>query len=210
MNYISLFTGIGGFDIALDRQGFNCVMQVEKDEQATNVLRRHWSPVPKHDDVTTFSKDMISEPVDIICGGFPCFVAGTLILTQSGYVPIEDVTIGDLVLTHNLRFKKVIQVMKRESNETVCLSGVGGKITTTSEHPFFSVVSKRNWSAGSNGKNTFSTPLWIKAQDMVGRYWLSPCIFPTIDMPNFDIKEREKIPCNFTEDFFLVFGFMVR
>lgn len=36
-------------------------------------------------------------------GSCPCFPAGTLIITKRGFVPIEDVVVGDLVLTHKNR-----------------------------------------------------------------------------------------------------------
>ncbi|WP_172664050.1 Hint domain-containing protein [Propionibacterium freudenreichii] len=38
--------------------------------------------------------------MDVICGGSPCFVAGTSVLTHDGLRPIEDVQVGDLVWTH--------------------------------------------------------------------------------------------------------------
>lgn len=46
------------------------------------------------------------EPVDIITFGSPCFPPGTLVLTENGYIPIENVKIGMRVLTHKGRWKK--------------------------------------------------------------------------------------------------------
>lgn len=71
MKYGSLFSGVGGFDLGLDAAGWRCAWQVEKDRQARAVLRRHWSDVPKHEDVCDVGADQL-EPVDLICGGFPC------------------------------------------------------------------------------------------------------------------------------------------
>jgi len=72
INYISLFTGVGGFDLGFDRASMNCVLQVEQDNQALEVLRKHWPDVPKMTDVRDVTRESIIGPVDLICGGFPC------------------------------------------------------------------------------------------------------------------------------------------
>jgi DNA (cytosine-5)-methyltransferase 1 len=76
MKYISLFSGIGGFDLGFDRAGMECVLQVEKDEKARAVLAYHWPDVPRMELVEDVTRDNIKklgiETVDLICGGFPC------------------------------------------------------------------------------------------------------------------------------------------
>jgi len=71
MKYVSLFTGVGGFDLGLDRAGMECVLQVEQDKYALRVLRRHWGSVPKMEDVRDVKAD-VAGGVDLIAGGFPC------------------------------------------------------------------------------------------------------------------------------------------
>jgi len=71
MKYGSLFSGIGGFDLGFDRAGMQCTWQVEINEHARSVLKRHWSDVPKYEDVKNVGKREL-ESVDLICGGFPC------------------------------------------------------------------------------------------------------------------------------------------
>lgn len=76
MRFVSLFAGVGGFDLGFERAGWTCVGQVEIDKHARAVLERHWPGVPKHDDVTTAMEwaDGIGlrGTVDVVCGGFPC------------------------------------------------------------------------------------------------------------------------------------------
>jgi DNA (cytosine-5)-methyltransferase 1 len=71
VKYGSLFSGVGGFDLGFDRAGMECAWQVEYDDKARSVLERHWPDVTKHEDVCNVGKENL-EPVDVICGGFPC------------------------------------------------------------------------------------------------------------------------------------------
>jgi DNA (cytosine-5)-methyltransferase 1 len=70
--FISLFAGIGGFDLGFERAGMYCVLQVEKDQNCRTVLKHHWSNVDRWGTVETFGKAIYRESVDLICGGFPC------------------------------------------------------------------------------------------------------------------------------------------
>jgi DNA (cytosine-5)-methyltransferase 1 len=68
----SLFAGIGGFDLGLERALMRCAWQVEIDDKARSVLERHWPDVNRSVcDVTKAGRHNL-RPVDLICGGFPC------------------------------------------------------------------------------------------------------------------------------------------
>lgn len=69
----SLFSGIGGFDLAASRVwGWDCVRwQVEIDPWAQRVLAKHWPNVPRFGDIRELTGEEL-EPVELICGGFPC------------------------------------------------------------------------------------------------------------------------------------------
>jgi DNA (cytosine-5)-methyltransferase 1 len=71
MIYGSLFSGIGGFDLALDWVGMQCAWQVEIDKYCTKILTKHWPSVPKFRDIKDCGINNLSY-VDVICGGWPC------------------------------------------------------------------------------------------------------------------------------------------
>jgi len=71
MKFISLFAGIGGLDLGLERAGMECVAQVEIDDFCQKVLTKHWPSVPKYKDVRDVGKHNLPT-ADLICGGFPC------------------------------------------------------------------------------------------------------------------------------------------
>ena len=71
LTFGSLFAGIGGFDLGFEAAGMQCRWQVEKDADARALLARRYPHAVQRDDVRTSGATNL-EPVDVICGGFPC------------------------------------------------------------------------------------------------------------------------------------------
>lgn len=71
MTFGSLFAGIGGIDLGLERAGWEVRWQVEIDDFATRALEQHWPGVPRHRDVREVGAHNL-ERVDLVAGGFPC------------------------------------------------------------------------------------------------------------------------------------------
>jgi DNA (cytosine-5)-methyltransferase 1 len=76
-NAVSLFAGVGGFDLALERNGVKVVASVEIDKKASAVLAKHFPHSQLFDDVCTVTgKDLINAGFNpttgVIVGGFPC------------------------------------------------------------------------------------------------------------------------------------------
>lgn len=85
LRVLSLFAGIGGFDLGLERTGgFETVAFCEIDPFCQRVLAKHWPGVPCYDDVRTLTGEALRADgivPDVIVGGFPCqdiSVAGAL------------------------------------------------------------------------------------------------------------------------------------
>ena len=71
MIFGSLFSGIGGLDLACESVGWRCAWQVEIDPFCRAVLAKHWPDVERFADVREVGSDRLV-PVNVIVGGFPC------------------------------------------------------------------------------------------------------------------------------------------
>ena len=133
--FVSLFAGIGGFDLGLESQGHTCVGQVEIDKHAQKILKKHWPHVPLHDDVRTAidwakENDLIGR-VDIVCGGFPCqdvSVAGKRAGAGSG--------------TRSGLFWDAIRFAQEVKAQTVILENVPGLLSSNNGRDFGIVLTE--------------------------------------------------------------------
>jgi hypothetical protein len=140
-----------------------------------------------------------------------CFGAGTLVTTDQGQQPIEDVRPGTLVLTHQGRWRPVTALHEREA-ETVTLLGHGhpGLVTTT-EHPFLSTTSqlvRRNDTPTRWRALVFADPSWVPAGRLPGRYWATPAVFPLAEVPVVDTPKGKgrRISVTVTPDLLRLVG----
>lgn len=97
--------------------------------------------------------------VGIACGA-SCFVAGTKVKTEDGYKSIQNVKLGDYILTHNKKYKKVTNTITKythdllEVNQNIC----------TLDHKFYVVDAKNVKSV--NDTNIHDYAFWVEAKDL--------------------------------------------
>jgi len=72
MNHASLFSGIGGFDLAAKWIGWDNIFQVEKDPWCQSILAKHFPNTERYLDIKEFRGEKYRGSVDVISGGFPC------------------------------------------------------------------------------------------------------------------------------------------
>lgn len=75
--HLSLFSGIGGLDLAAEWAGFTTVGQCEWAEYPTKILEKHWPDVPRWRDIHDLTGEDFRartglRTVDVVSGGFPC------------------------------------------------------------------------------------------------------------------------------------------
>jgi DNA (cytosine-5)-methyltransferase 1 len=76
MRMLSLFSGIGGIDLAAQWAGIETVAFCEIDPFCQKVLRKHWPEVPIFPDIKQLTKEVLDDAgitgIDVVAGGFPC------------------------------------------------------------------------------------------------------------------------------------------
>jgi intein/homing endonuclease len=169
----SLFSGSGGFELAGVLQGIVPVWSSEIEPYPIAVTSSRFPSIKHLGDVKNIDGSKI-EPVDIITFGSPCFPAGTLVQTNRGLLPIENVRVKDKVLTHTNSWKKVELVGSKMTDKIVELNIMGSPVMeTTTNHPFYVCKRKKDYSVyyvdgvpKRHNKKGLSSPQWIEAKDI--------------------------------------------
>lgn len=164
-----------------------------------------------HPDTLHFCESVWDVDPIVACGGRKvaaawfspdCFPKGTLVLTARGYVAIEQVVVGDRVLTHKGRYREVTETSSTEKSLRKIRGHGHPGLKVSSEHPFY-VRSRTNvW---NNNKRQYdrvlSDPQWANAENLTKKsYWSTPLKFPKLPIPgvftdgnkgiNLEVDER--------------------
>jgi phage N-6-adenine-methyltransferase len=159
------FAGAGGMALGLEAAGFVCVHASDMDEAAVETLRaiHEDAEVMKLTEENALDLANRIGRVDLLAAGVPCFAAGTMVLTRDGYLPIEQVEVGDEVLTHRGRWRPVTSTMASGPKTTLVVKAQGvPEVVTTAEHPFFTRRRQWRYKAGSR-RRSFSGATWTEA-----------------------------------------------
>ena len=171
MNVLSLFDGMSCGRIALNRLGINVdnYFSSEINKNAIKIANKnHPQDEPNRLGNVIHIDSTNLPPVDLLIGGSPCFVAGTKVITKNAYKNIEDVQVGDEVLTHKNRFRKVLKIGGDKNKELFEVKAQGMKPTkVTGNHPYYVREMTRKWdNPNRTSIRVFSEPLWKNVSDL--------------------------------------------
>lgn len=135
MTFISLFSGIGGVEVAWTKLGWKCLAVAETDKAACAVLRHHFPDVPNLGDVTKITEQQIIDlgRIDALFAGWPCqdvSVAGQ----RKGFKNADGTN------TRSGLFETAIQILKWSRARWFIGENVHGLFSVNAGRDFASVV----------------------------------------------------------------------
>ncbi len=161
----------GGFSLGV-RSRFDVGVHLEASDYGAATCRRNFPGVDVRISPTGAWPVADLVGVDLVFANPPCFVPGTMVTTRRGRVPVEDVAVGDVVLTHTGSWQSVEQVFKRAYRGVTVELDIMYRpdaVRCTPEHPLFvcRLINRR--------PRTYDEPTWIRADDVrVGDAVLAP------------------------------------
>ena len=174
LDMIDLFAGTGAFTHAFGSTNkVRVVFANDMVEASKKSYDLNFHPLTLKD-LNTIKAEEIPHH-NILTGGFPCFVSGTKVLTDSGYKCIEDVLLNDKLLTHTGKFQNILNLQRKEganSIQSIQIMYHPHAIKSTSEHPFYVRERIRKWdNAMRLYTYSFGNPEWIEAKDITENHY---------------------------------------
>lgn len=183
------FSGIGSQTQALKNIGVEheVVAISEIDKYAIASYEAIHGPTKNLGDISQLEDDDVPE-CDLFTYSFPCFVEGTKVLTTNGYKNIEEISVGDEVITHKNRIKKVKKTFINQTNQLVHLSLMSSDdIITTPNHPFYVRKRFREWDNLKRRQvGKFKQPCWVDAKDLTKDDYLGTPINTQSEIPKWN------------------------
>ena len=168
LKMIDLFAGTGAFTLAFENtKKVECVFANDMVKWSKEIYDINFSG---HNLTLGDLNDIKVEDIphhDLLTGGFPCFVAGTQVLTNNNYKNIEDVLLTDKLMTHKGNFQKILNLQKKQYEGELYKINMKcnmNNIICTPEHPFYVY----------NGYNT--EPIWKPACDLTANDYIGMII----------------------------------
>lgn len=200
LNVWSLFDGMSCASITLKELGIpvGTFISSEIDKHAIKAEKQNFPNMIQVGSVTDINVPELVEKYgvpDFLCGGSPCFAEHTKVLTADGYKNIEDIQVGDMVLTHRNRYRKVLAVGHKEAMTYDLLAQSFIKVRCTANHPFF--ARKKNFVSYTqeNGKPSKHLELgeaeWTEAKYLKGKCYIANNIETQPDENPLGITEEE-------------------
>lgn len=194
LNMIDLFAGTGAFTLAFqDTKCVNVVFANDMVEHSKIIYDENFNHTLTLKNLNEVNVEDVPSH-DILTGGFPCFVAGTRVMTQDGYKPIETVELTDRLLTHTGKFQRIINKQKKAGCVKVNSLEIQyhpHSIECTEEHPFYVCQRIRSWSKSTKQyEYSYTDPTWITASQLTKEHFTGIPIDNQSIIPTRTIESR--------------------
>ena len=195
---IKVFEAFAG--IGCQREGFEMLQEdfpgdvqfefvgiSEIDTHAVISYNAAHGATPNFGDISKIDWSQVPD-FDLFTWSFPCFIAGTLIHTERGYIPIEKVTTSDKVLTHTNQYQRVLAVGNRPDAPIIKVRGMCFKdIICTPNHPFYVRKRYKEWNNSiRRWVRKFTAPEWVAAENLTRDHYIGYAINTKSEFPKWE------------------------
>lgn len=182
------FSGVGSQRMALRNLGIEhevvCIAEIDKYAIAS--YEAIHGKVNNLGDISKINTEDIPDH-DLFTYSFPCFTGDTLVLTNDGYKRIDEINIGDKVLTHTNQYKKVTNIFNQGVKDIVNVKGMAiHNIKTTENHKFLTRERYKSWNNDKRSYDRlFHEPQWVEAKDLTKNHYLGLSINQNSELPTW-------------------------
>lgn len=155
--------------------------------EAITVSQKHFPYIVHHGDL--IGEDFTKyKGFDLVIGGMCCFGGNELVLTNKGYRKISDIKVGDYVLTHKNRYKKVTNKFNNGVKQTLSLYTMqSSKIECTPNHRFYVRRLEKKWdNIKKYNSRFFLPPQWIEARELDRMCYVGTPVNNIEKIPEYD------------------------
>lgn len=186
---VDSFAGGGGASTGIEMAlGYSVDIAVNHDLEAIAMHQAN-HPETRHFCESVWKVDPLvateGRPVGLAWFSPDCFPAGTLVLAESGYVPIESIKVGDKVLTHKGHWRSVTETHSSEKPLYEIRGHGHPGLKVSPEHPFYAKHRNDKWiNSIRQYRPEYSEADWVPAS-MLGKnwYWASPTKIESLSSP---------------------------
>ena len=194
LKLIDLFAGTGAFTYAFEKtKKVDCVFANDMVEMSKKIYDENFSHKLLLKDLNDIDVKNIPSH-SILTGGFPCFIAGTKVLTSDCYKNIEDVKLTDKLITHTGKSQNILNLQQKDFTGilyNIKIKYHGEIISCTPEHPFYIREQNKKWNNELRKYDyLYSEPQWITAENLHKKSYFGMVINTKSEIPEFTFTQK--------------------
>jgi hypothetical protein len=218
---IDLCCGTGAFSLAFENTGkVKTIFANDFDKNSKLIYDDNFDLKLTLKDIHDIDTKKDIETFDILTAGFPCFVAGTKVLTNDGYKNIEDINLDDKLITHKQKCENILNLQRKMYNGELYSYDIKyhpENIICTKEHPFYVREQIKIWNNTKRNYDYFwKKPVWKKANEITLNDYFGMPINSKNVIPKFTFEKKinntlvEKVALELNnKDFWYMMGYFV-